>query len=74
MKIELSKGNILIKYKDDKKNGHREAVVVQVNKYETTISIGSTYLIDSEHATNIEYNGTEMAIINVRFIKAIKQN
>ena len=72
MQIELSNGNVLVEYIGKKKKGHTDAVVIQKNQYVNDITIGKIYMIDSEKATDITYNGSEMAIINSRFIKAEK--
>ena len=73
MEIKLSKGNILVEYVGEKKRGHQEVKVLEKNEYVTDVAIGGIYLADIEKATDITVYGCEMAIINVKFVKAEKK-
>ena len=65
-------GNVLVEYIVEKKKGHQEVKVIQKNDYVTTVDIGRIYLADVQKATDITIDSKEMAIINVKYIKAEK--
>lgn len=72
MEIKLAMGNVLVEYIGEKKKGHQEVKVIQKNDYVTTVDIGRIYLADVQKATDITIDSKEMAIINVKYIKAEK--
>ena len=72
MNVKLSKGNILVEYIGGKKKGHQEVKVLEKNEYVTDVSIGDICLADVEKATDVTVDACEMAIKNIKFIKAIK--